>query len=201
MDLAVIVSVIALVVSIITAWLTILRRGEVRMTQPTVVYFGPDGGPSGADHPKVYLRTLLYSTGNRGQIVETMFLKLRRGETSQTFNIWVYGDHDLLRGSGLYVGPEGVATNHHFLLPEDGTAFDFLPGEYDVLVYAGLTRSRRPKLLSEFRLVVTEASSAELQSGDQGLYFDWGPDSMRYHQHLRPVPRDIIAELLRKGTG
>jgi hypothetical protein len=99
------------------------------------------------------------------------------------------------------VGPEGVATNHHFLLPEDGTAFDFLPGEYDVLVYAGLTRSRRPKLLSEFRLVVTEASSAELQSGDQGLYFDWGPDSMRYHQHLRPVPRDIIAELLRKGTG
>jgi hypothetical protein len=201
MDAAIIVSVLALVVSITTAWLTLLRRGDVRMTQPTVVYFGPDGGPSGGSHPKVYLRALLYSTGNRGQIAETMFVRLRRGESSQTFNIWVYGDRDLSRGSGLYVGPGGVATNHHFLLPEDGTVYEFLPGEYHVSVYAGLVGFRKPRLLREFQLTVSEASSSGLKRGDQGLYFDWGPDSLRYHPHLRPVPKDMIAELLRKGAG
>jgi hypothetical protein len=37
------------------------------MTQPTVIFFGPDGGRRGGRrHLKVFLRTLLYSTANRG---------------------------------------------------------------------------------------------------------------------------------------
>jgi hypothetical protein len=40
----VIISCLALFISGLTAWLTLLRKGTVRMTQPTVVYFGPDGG-------------------------------------------------------------------------------------------------------------------------------------------------------------
>ena len=83
------ISVTALAVSAITAWLTLLRRGTIRMAQPTLVFFGPDG-PAGG--PKVFLRTLLYSPAKRGQIVENMFVKLRRGESVQNFNIWVYGD-------------------------------------------------------------------------------------------------------------
>jgi len=95
------------------------------MTQPTLVFFGPDG--AGGD-PKVFLRTLLYSTAKRGQIVENMFVTLRRHESGQTFNIWVYGDGPLARGSGLFVGESGVTCNHHFLLPKDGTDFQWLPG-------------------------------------------------------------------------
>jgi hypothetical protein len=203
MDPSIFVSVLALVISVATAWLTLLRRGDVRMTQPTVVYFGPDGGPPerGGGRPKVFLRSLLYSTGHRGQIVESMFVRLRRGESSQTFNIWVYGDRELTRGSGLYVGPEGVPTNHHFLLPEDGTVYEFLPGDYHISVYAGIVGSRNPRLLRELHLAVSEAYSSGLKQGDKGLYFDWGPDSMRYHPHLRPVPKDIFAEVFRKGAG
>jgi hypothetical protein len=73
------------------------RRGTVRMTAPTVIFFGPDGGPS-EDRKlsaKVFLRTLLYSTSKRGRIVESMYVRLRRGESAQTFNIWVYGDTTL----------------------------------------------------------------------------------------------------------
>lgn len=56
---SIVISVSALVVSVTTAWLTLFRRGTIRMTQPTLVYFGPDGLGGG---PKVFLRTLLYST-------------------------------------------------------------------------------------------------------------------------------------------
>src|SRR5712691_2041343 len=103
--LTIVVSITALAVSATTAWLTLLRRGSIRMTQPTLVFFGPDG-PSGG--PKVFLRTLLYSTAKRGQIVENMFLKLRRRESVQTVNVWVYGDGPLARGSGIFVGEAGV---------------------------------------------------------------------------------------------
>lgn len=116
------ISVMAFIISATTAWLTLYRKGTVRMTQPTVIFFGPDISVS----RKVFLRTLLYSTAKRGRIVESMWVKLRRGESAQTFNIWVYGDSSLARGSGLHVGENGVVCNHHFLLPKDGTIYEFL---------------------------------------------------------------------------
>lgn len=74
------------------------------MTQPTTIFFGSDGirrngEPSG---PKVFLRSLLYSTSKRGQMIESMHVTLRRGESSQNFSIWVYGEDRLARGSGLH---------------------------------------------------------------------------------------------------
>jgi hypothetical protein len=119
-SLALVVSFLALAVSALTAWLTLLRKGEIRMTRPTVVYFGPDGGSKAEAPPeKVFLRPLLYSTGKRGHVIENMFVRLHRGETRQNFNVWAYGDKNLNRGSGLFVPETGFPTNHYFLLPPD----------------------------------------------------------------------------------
>lgn len=99
------ISLFALVVSVATAWVTWFRKGELRMTQPTVIFFGPDGSsrPGQRRHLKVFLRTLLYSTSRRGQTVESLHVNLQRGESRQNFSIWVYGDERLARGSGLFV--------------------------------------------------------------------------------------------------
>ena len=108
--ISVTISVLALCVSAVTAWLTLFRRGTVKMTQPTVIYFGPDS-PRSRDEvplPKVYLRTLLFATSKRGRVVESMHIALSRNETNQNFNIWVYGDERLVRGSGLFVGETGI---------------------------------------------------------------------------------------------
>jgi|HubBroStandDraft_4_1064222.scaffolds.fasta_scaffold226960_2 hypothetical protein len=51
-SLALVVSFLALAVSALTAWLTLLRKGEIRMTRPTVIYFGPDGGPKAEARPE-----------------------------------------------------------------------------------------------------------------------------------------------------
>jgi len=184
--ISIVVSITALAVSMATAWLTLFRRGTVRMTQPTTIYFGADSSASSS--PKVYLRTLLYSTAKRGQIIESMFVKLRRGESIQTFNIWVYGEGSLARGSGLYVGENGVTCNHHFLLPSDGTQFDFLPGEYKVEVYASLVGVRQPLLLYVTGLSLSEQMAKQLHDRECGVYFDWGPDSGHYHAHVREHP-------------
>jgi len=116
--------------SAVTAWLTLFRRGTVKMTQPTVIFFGPDNLRSRDEPalPKVFLRTLLFATSKRGRVVESMHIALSRNETQQNFNIWVYGDEKLVRGSGLFVGETGIAANHHFLTPRDGSSFHFTEG-------------------------------------------------------------------------
>jgi hypothetical protein len=180
------ISILALATSAGTAWFTLFRRGRVRMTQPTVVYFGPDGNaPETSPAPKVFFRTLLYSTAKRGRIIESMYVKLRRGETVQTFNIWVYGEEKLSRGSGLFVGYEGVTFNHHFLLPADGTTYSFLPGNYKLEVYASLVGTPGDFLIGGAELQMSESIARALQAPKAGVYFDWGPDSATYCHHIR----------------
>jgi hypothetical protein len=153
------------------------------MTRPTTIFFGPDGKDGG--DPKVYLRTLLFSTSQRGQVIESMHVRLYRGESVQTFNIWIYGGRgELVRGSGLYVGKEGVSYNHHFLVPKDGTSYKFLSGKYKLEVYASLL-NKKPVKMFAVDLEVNESQAAKLKESRYGLYFDWGPESAKYHPYLR----------------
>jgi hypothetical protein len=170
------------------------------MTQPTVIYFGPDGGPVTEKRPglKIYLRTLLYATSKRGCVVESMFARLRRGETSQNFNIWVYGEEKLSRGSGLFIPESGIAANHHFLLPSDGTSFEFMSGQYCVEVFASIVRERRSRRLYSAYLDVSAEQAAALKEPGEGLYFDWGPDAARYHGHIKAQPKLELPQFLRE---
>src|SRR5258707_12103368 len=149
------ISCLALLVSGMTAWLTFFRKGKLVMTQPTVVFFGPDGSRFDSDKNKIYLRTLLYSTAKRGQVLESLHVSLQRNESKQNFSIWVYGEKgNLKRGSGLFVAQEGVTFDHHFLLPEDGANFQFLSGAYSLVVLAKLVGHGRPKDMMTLALVV-----------------------------------------------
>lgn len=190
-------------VSITTAWLTLLRRGTVKMTQPTVIFFGPDGGSRPL--PKVFLRTLLFCSSRRGRIIESMHVALARNETHQNFNVWVYGNEKLVRGSGLFVGETGVEANHHFLSPRDGNAFRFTEGHYRLEVFARLLGDERQTLLFSQTLEVSREFAAALVEPTVGLYFDWGPDSSRYLPHVEnrppsPDPEDFLNALRSLGT-
>lgn len=195
-----IISALALAVSLITAYLTLFRRGTIRMTQPTIIFFGPDGGPRELDQAsnKVFLRTLLYATSKRGRIIECMFVKIRRGETAQNFNIWAYGDNSLARGSGLFVGENGVACNHHFLLPRDGVSYRFQGGDYEVEVIAKLAGDKRHIKLLTVQLKLPDSLASQLVDTRAGVYFDWGPDSQQYHSHVdiktEPIPPQDLLE-------
>lgn len=190
---AAVISFLALAISATTAWLTLFRKGTLRMTRPTVIFFGPDGPPSQGSEWKVYMRTLLYATAKRPHILESMYITLRRGESVQTFNIWVYGEKGrLLRGSGLRVSEDGVVHDHHFVLPKDGTIFHFLPGEYVVDIYARLVNSQDPLLLWRSQLRLTPEQSVAIGEGS-GVYFDWGPDSQSYHSHIDKPPRSLTS--------
>lgn len=176
------------------------------MTQPTVIYFGPDAPRSGNRRPlpKVFLRTLLFATSKRGRIVESMHVTLTRNESRQNFNIWVYGDNKLVRGSGLFVGETGLTANHHFLTPDDGNTFQFLSGKYRMTLHARLLGDSRQRLLFSQELDIAPETSEALEVPGTGLYFDWGPDSSCYLQHVEkrppsPDPENFLEALALAG--
>lgn len=154
------------------------------MTKPAVYFFGYDTSPGRPD-PKVFFRSLLYSTSKRGQLIESMFLRVQRGESAQNFSIWVYGERaDLKRGSGLFVSEDGVAANHHFLLAPDQAEYIFQPGTYSVEVHALVVGRKEPRLLQRTELSVSALQAEALGSRNSGVYFDWSPDAGSYYSHV-----------------
>lgn len=88
--LSAVISMLALVVSTAKMYFTWLRRGHLAMTQPPLVFFGFDSVPRQA--AKVLLRTLLYSTSVKGQVVEGMYAKPLRNDAEQVFSFWGHVD-------------------------------------------------------------------------------------------------------------
>lgn len=88
------ISILSLAIALGTFWLAFVDRGRLKMTKPTIVFFGFDTIPRPT--PKVFLRTLLYSTSNRGHVIESMILRVRRARI----------DRRQLHGVGLIVCDE-----------------------------------------------------------------------------------------------
>jgi hypothetical protein len=200
--IAIILSAAALAVSLVTMWVTLFRRGALKMTQPTTVMFGPDGRNHEGD-PKIYLRALLYSTAKRGHVIENMFVRLSRGEHRQSFPIWVLGNERLFRGSGIFVGDQGVVADHHFLLPPDAEQYLFKVGEYRLDVFARTVGASEPQALWSSSLIVSENDRQLLAQPHNAIYFDWGPDSNRYISSIRSkppagMPKELV-ELFENG--
>lgn len=164
------VSVVSLAVSVTVAWLTLFRRGTLRMTQPVQIAFLYENGTK----PKVFLRTLLYATGKRGYVIEGLYLKVKQPDSIQTFGFWGYGERNALTvAGGLRVTEEGIAYNHHFLKISGSSWFP--EGDYEIEVYARLVNRKNPQRLANINISLTkdEATKLHLQ---RGALFTWNPD-------------------------
>jgi hypothetical protein len=181
------ISVVSLLLSLTVAWLTMFRRGTLGMTQPMLIGFLYE-----KNHPKIFFRAMLYATGKRGHIIEALYVKVRHGESIQTFNFWMYGEtKDLKIGSGLRVGEDGVSFNHHFLPPKDVSSLVFPTGEYAIEVYAKILNRSAPVLLSSVKLALTTELAAALCDRTNGVLFTWGPDSQHYRGDVSvPAPSE-----------
>lgn len=180
---------ISLLVSATTAWLTLFHRGTIKISRPSVLYFGPDSYNRQRKSPKVYIRTLLFSTSKRGRVIESMHVSFSRGEARQNFSIWVYGERGkLVRGSGLFIGETGVSLDHHFLTPPNEAAFKFCEGGYRLEIFIRILGEETDRRVFSQHVNITRDIADEMARREVGLYFDWGPDSSQYIPHVDEGP-------------
>ena len=111
---------------------------------------------------KIFLRTLLYSTSARGQVVEAMYVKLSQNGSEQTFSFWGYGEtNKLTPGSGLFVAQTGIALNHHFVLSVHHTGYQFVDGPYSTVVFARVVGRSTPIKLDAISLTLSKAHASK----------------------------------------
>lgn len=157
------------------------------MTTPTLVFFGYDTVPRLT--PKVYLRTLLYSTSARGKVIEGMYVKLSRDGQEQVFSFWGYGETNKLSpGSGLYVGQTGVAANHHFVLSMNHPGYAFVAGNYTITVFAQVVGWKSAVELAAIHIRLSEELAAVL-AAKNGVLFERSPNDQSYVGHASERPQ------------
>ncbi len=184
--MSLLISILALIVSIVTAWLTLFRRGQLRMTRPVFVGFVWES----SGEPKIFLRAMLYATGKRGYMVEALYLKVRCHKIEHVFSFWTLRqDGRMTIGSGTRVGEEGVSADFHFLPPKDAHDFKFLAGEYDIAVYARIVNRDSPTLLSKLRLNLSEDQARAMRPNMMNsVFFNWQPERGSYHSYIQGPP-------------
>lgn len=180
-DVPTIVSVMALVVSLFTAWFTIFRRGTVRSTHPSLVAFRYDFVGQKVPQAKIFLRMLLFSTGKRGQVVENLFLRVCEGARQSEFSVWGYDENKgLVPGSGLFVPETGVAANHHFNPTDADCVFLFSEGSYSLELVAKLVGRKQFVPLWSGVMQVPSGALDSPPVREVVIFFRWSPDQGRY---------------------
>ncbi|WP_310488985.1 hypothetical protein [Chamaesiphon sp. VAR_69_metabat_338] len=182
-NLSFLVSATSMFISGTTAWLTLFRQGKLKMTKPTIVCFGITVEDRKVI-PKIFLRTLLYSTAKRGIVVENMFVNLSQNGLNQTFSIWAYRDKELVRGSGIYISMEGTAYEHQFTPLPDSNEFKFLAGNSVLKVFGLTVGNKNPFLMTEIHLHLTEEQVSAIIDRKAFIWFDWNPILQSYSPQI-----------------
>lgn len=171
------IALVSLSISALTAWLTLFRQGPVRMTRPNIVAFGREGLDS-----KLFLRFLLRSTAQKGNVVESLYATLGAGRNKRIFATWGYGDsqRSLVRGSELFVGREGISINHHFVC--QSTVPQIIePGTHMNRIYGAIIGQKKDQLLYEFELKIEDKEARGINKGESGVIYDWDAYFRRYY--------------------
>ena len=129
---------------------------------------------------KIFLRTLLFSTGKRGNVVENLFLRVKGNNNIEEFSFWGHGDTNLTRGSGLYVNESGIVTNHHFNPVNAEKLFLFKKDKYEIELVAKIIGKKKLKTLSEFTLIVPSDLFEKNISQNDAIYFNWSDEKNEY---------------------
>jgi hypothetical protein len=191
---AILLSVASFLLSLYILWITQLRRGRLQMTQPTMIFMGREGrnGREGQPlWPKIYLRTLLFCTADRGCIVENMHLVVHNEYGAYLFDFWAYGEPTIAKGSGLFVPRNGVALHHHFVLNRQTENFIFTGGDYRIEVFAKIIGQRDLTRLKEIKVaLIGEQSPMMIQVMDAGVFFEWDAATEDYVGRLERRPRE-----------
>jgi hypothetical protein len=119
-----------------------------------------------------------------------MYLRVRQPMGDFLFDYWGHTDAGKLTlGSGLFVGPNGVACDHHFNPRLNVEHFLFAAGSYRIEVFATIVGQIRPIKLSEIRFDVGGDDAPELlQVLNRELFLYWNPEERKYEAQVERPP-------------
>ena len=187
-DISPAVSVAALVISLFTLWFTAFRRGTICSTHPSFIAFRYDFVGKEVPQAKIFFRALLFSTSKRGQVVESLWLRVSEGSRRAEFSFWGLGDKDLMRGSCLFVPETGIATNHHFNPIDSEVLFPFSGGSYSVELVAKIVGESRSQSLWTVTVEMPEDVWGSRIDRETAVFYSWSAEQLCYVMSIEKRP-------------
>lgn len=189
--MSLIISALAFGLSALTAWLTLLRKGKLKVTQPTPLLLGYENNKA-----KISFYAMLYSTAFRGQIIENMHIVLKQNNKNFLFNKWVYAQDSKAYASGCYIKPEGIPQNHQFFTSD--VNYVFQPGKIEIEIYVHLPTSKKTNLLRSIKLEIPKDFKTDCENKMKGLMFEWEPDKLKYDLRIDENLQEASLEIFKK---
>lgn len=196
MSIELVISGLALIVSVGSVWITVFHRGTVKMTRPQFFALLPENGPFGS-WIKFFTRVLVFSTGQRGRVIENLYVTIHHNNKELPFHYWMYGETDKLTiGSGVFVGHQGLAANHHFVPTTPVSSNDFTAGSYKLEISTLLLGDRWPIQLFEIQFNLNDEEVAAIRnSKDHAIFFIWDKNNNVYKSRI-DTRKKLSQELL-----
>jgi hypothetical protein len=177
------VAIGSFVISIVTLYLTYIQKGKLRLTRPTAIFFVRDGADGKF---KIVVTALLYSTAKRGQVVESMFIKIIKNDIVTTFGEWIYWEGNRVHLGRVKIGEEGRTLFDHFLLSEKTEEFSFSVGEYSLEMYAQKIGTKKPIKIFQTKFTLDNNTAESTTMKGPGFALLWNSDAQSYTIQIGP---------------
>jgi hypothetical protein len=133
-------------------------------------------GNEGSSSKDIPSHTIV-SAGKRGNVIESLFIRIREGSRSEEFSFWGYGDKDLVSGSGgIFVPETGVVTYHHFNPVDSDSLFLFSKGTYSLELVAKIIGRKQLASLWTTKLEMPPVFSDTATELNKKVFFNWSPE-------------------------
>ena len=191
--IAIFVSMIGVLISSITFWILYLHKGTIKITKPRLIALGYERHENHRT-PKVVIRSLLFSTSNKGIVIDNIRVKVTNHNNSKDFSLWAYGVETLLVGSGLFISKEGKDSYHHFLPIAFSSDFEFHTGNILLEIYVTITHHKKDKLLDSITLSLTKEHEDALNKGEM-IIFNWESALNKYETCISNSSKEKLSVL------
>ena len=188
-----IISALALLVSFANYWSANLKVGQILMTKPTIFFFGWDQ----SDHPvpKIFMRSLLFSTANSGRVLEHLYLKIAAPNGESLYSFWGHTQgqpNSLTKGSGLFVGKQGFLADHHFN-PDPATLIEvpYPFGTYEIEVIGRQFGDTTDRKMGRYSLELDANLADMLSQKVDGILWSLNPQENKYYPETQHRDRGI----------
>lgn len=153
-----IISFMSLIVSLLTFWWANIRKGKLVMTRPTQISITFQDITKNVK-PHLGIECMVFSTGNKGNIIENMFVRLITDSSQQDFKEWIHNNNNKREhqiSGGIFASTEGVASRHSFFLLTKNESYQFKAGKHSLEIYAQVLGYKNHKLLCTINFALPE---------------------------------------------
>jgi hypothetical protein len=176
------ISIFALIISLFSIYLTFFNRGHIQMTLPSMIAFGYDLEPNGI-RPKIIMRSHIFSTGERGQVIEAIWAELHYKEKVEIFPFWgLNSDDKLVLGGGEWIGKTGKTAWHNF---STDSKFRFMPEIfYTLQIFARIHGHHQPQILWSTQISIPNNCAIKHCDGSEQIWFTLEPQTCIFKPRL-----------------